>query len=43
MKETYEIFMYIREGVKFYTPSERIAGLRSESGKYYIIECEERR
>jgi hypothetical protein len=35
-EEKYEMFMYIKEGKEFFTPSERIAILRSDSGDYFV-------
>lgn len=32
------LFEYVRDGVTYYTPNETIAGMRSETGKYYSVE-----
>ena len=35
-KDTYEMYTYIKNGKEFYTPSERIAELRSDNGEYFV-------
>ncbi len=36
MNDNYEIYTYIKDGKEFYTPNERIAQLRSDTGDYFV-------